>query len=57
MAASLLYFYVEEGISFHTGPLWSNQELETAISKGNHAMACTPEIIRFIRRGGAVEDT
>ena len=52
MSASLLHFYVEEGIPVHTGPPWSNQELETAISKWNHASACTPEIIRFIWRGG-----
>ena len=57
-AASLLHFYVEEGLPVNTEPLWSNRELEIANSKGNHALACTPEIIRFIYRGwgGRVED-
>ena len=35
-AAALIQSYVEEGIPAHTGPLWSPQAPETAISKGSH---------------------
>ena len=48
-AASLIQSYVEEVISAHTGPLWYTQALETAISEGAHALACTPEMTTFIR--------
>ena len=48
-AADLLKTYVEEGIPAHTGPPWSPEALETAISKGPHASACTPEMTSFIR--------
>ena len=41
-AVALLQTYVEEGIPAHTGSPWSPQALETAISKGPHALACTP---------------
>ena len=48
-AAALLQIYVEEGIPAHTGPLWSPQALETAISKGPHSSSCTAEMTSFIR--------
>ena len=48
-AATLLHKFVEEGILAHTGPPWSPEALETAISKGPHASACTPEMTLFIR--------
>ena len=48
-AAALLRTYVEEGIPSHMGPPWSPQALETAISKGPHTSACTPEMTSFIR--------
>ena len=41
-AADLLRAYVEEGISTHTGPLWSLQALKTVIYKGPHVSAYTP---------------
>ena len=47
--AALLQRYVEEGIPSYTGPLWSPQALETAISKDSHASSCAPEITPFIR--------
>ena len=47
-AVALLQKYVEEGIPAHTGPPWSPVALETALSKGPHASACTPEMISFI---------
>ena len=40
-AADLLQTYVKEGIRAHTGPPRLPQALETAISKGPHALACT----------------
>ena len=40
-AAALLQTYVEEDIPDHTGPWWSPQALETAISKGPHTSSCT----------------
>ena len=45
--ADLLKNYVEEGIPAHTGPPWSPEALETAIYKGSHASACTPEMTSF----------
>ena len=48
-AADLLKTYVEEGIPAHTGPPWSPEALETAISKGSHASSCTLEMNSFIR--------
>ena len=48
-AADLLQAYVEEGIPAHTAPPWSLQALETAISKGPHSSACTPEMTVFTR--------
>ena len=36
-AAALLQTYVDEVIPDHTGPPWSPQALETAISKSPHA--------------------
>ena len=47
-AEDLLQSYVEEGIPAHTGLPWSPQALETAISKGLHASACTPDMNYFI---------
>ena len=47
-AAALIKNYVEEGIPYQTGPLWSPQYLETAISKGPHNLACNPEMTSFI---------
>ena len=41
-ASALLHKYVEEGIPANTGPPWSPEALETAISKGPYALACTP---------------
>ena len=52
-AADLLREYVEKGIPAHTGPPWSLEALETAISKGPHASACNSEITSFIRRAPA----
>ena len=46
---ALLRTYVGEGIPSHTGPPWLPQALETAISKGSYALACTPEMTSFIR--------
>ena len=46
---ALLRTYVGEGIPSHTGPPWLPQALETAISKGSYALACTPEMTTFIR--------
>ena len=48
-ATDLLRTHVEEGISAHTGPLWSPQALETAISKGPNTSACIPEMITFVQ--------
>ena len=48
LAAALFQTYVEEGIPAHTGPPWSPQALETAISKGPHASAYTPDMTTFI---------
>ena len=48
-AAALLHKYVEEGIPAHTGPPWSPEALGTALFKGPHASACTPEMNVFIR--------
>ena len=47
--AALLQTYSEEGIPAHMWPPWSPQALETTISKGPHASACTPEMNSFIR--------
>ena len=47
-AADLLKKYVEESIPAHTGPPWSPEALETAISKEPHASDCTPEMTSFI---------
>ena len=49
LAAALLQTYVEKGIPAHTGPPWSPQALETTISKGPHASACTPEMTSIVR--------
>ena len=46
--ADLLWDYAEEGIPAHTGFPWSPKALETTISKGTHASACTPEMTAFI---------
>ena len=43
-AADLITSYVEQGISVHTGKLWSIQVLDNSVSKGSHAWACTPEM-------------
>ena len=40
--------YVKEVIPAHTGPPWSLQALETSISKGPHALVCTPEMTAFV---------
>ena len=48
-AADLLQTYVEEGILDHMGPPWLPQAMDTAISKGSHALSCTPEMTSFIR--------
>ena len=48
-AVALLNKYVEEGIPAHTGAPWSPESLATAISKGTHASACTPEMTSFVR--------
>ena len=48
-SAALIKYYVEEGIPDHNGPPWSSQALETAISKGIHTSACTPETTMFIQ--------
>ena len=49
-AADLLRDYVEEVIPAHTGSPWLLLALDTAISKGPHASASTPEITAFIQR-------
>ena len=48
-AADLLRTYVEEGIPDHIGAPWLPHALETYISKGSHAPACTLEMNAFIR--------
>ena len=47
-AVALLQTYIEEGIPAHMGPPWSAQALKTAISKGPHDSACTPDMTSFI---------
>ena len=47
--AFLLQSYVEEGILSHTGPPWYLHTLKTAISKGPHALTCTPDMTAFIQ--------
>ena len=44
----MLRTYVEERIPAHTDPPWSPQALETAISKGPHTSASTPEMTTFV---------
>ena len=46
---NLLKTYIEEGILTHTGPPWYPEALQTDISKGPHASACTPEMTSSIR--------
>ena len=48
-SADLICSYVEEGIPVHTGPPWSLQDLETAISKGGHSSACDLEMTAFVQ--------
>ena len=48
-SAALLQIYVEESIPAHTGPPWSPEALDTAISKGPHASARTPDMTSFIQ--------
>ena len=49
LSAYLLQSYVEDSIPVQTGPPWSPQALETAISKGQHASACTPGMTAFVQ--------
>ena len=48
-ATALLQTYVGESIPSYMGPPWSPEALETAIYKGPHASACTPDMNSFIR--------
>ena len=47
-AAILLQSYLEEGIPFTTGLLWSRRALDEAIHNGPHASACAPDMVSFI---------
>ena len=49
LAADLILDYIEDGIPAHTGSPWFPQSLETAISVGPHASACTPVMAAYIR--------
>ena len=55
-AAALLQIYVEEGIPSHIGPPWLPQALETTMSKGPCASACTPEMTAFFQGEEEGED-
>ena len=48
LAKARIQSYVDERIPTHTGPPWSPQALDIAISKGLHASTCNPEMTMFV---------